>query len=59
MELLGVQHMAWRLFAEGANGFFTNPLLVKISEKYGKIVGQVALCFVSREVATELLEAGP
>ena len=49
MEKLGVQHMAWGPFAEGANGFFTNPLLAKIGEKYGKGVGQVALRFLMDE----------
>ena len=48
MQRLGVQHMAWGPFAEGANGFFTNPLLAKIGEKYGKGVGQVALRFHGR-----------
>ena len=49
MQRLGVQHMAWGPFAEGANGFFTNPLLAKIGEKYGKGVGQVALRFLMDE----------
>jgi diketogulonate reductase-like aldo/keto reductase len=49
MQRLGVQHMAWGPFAEGANGFFTNPLLAKTGEKYGKGVGQVALRFLMDE----------
>jgi len=49
MVKLGVQHMAWGPFAEGANGFFTNPLLAKIGEKYGKGVGQTALRFLMDE----------
>ena len=49
MEKLGVQHMAWGPFAEGANGFFTNPLLQEIGTKYGKGVGQVALRFLMDE----------
>ncbi len=40
---LGVQHMAWGPFAEGANNFFKNQLLTKIGETHGKGVGQVAL----------------
>lgn len=40
---LGVQHMAWGPFAEGANNFFKNQLLTKIGEAHGKGVGQVAL----------------
>ena len=43
MEQLGVQHMAWGPFAEGANDFFHNPTLTEIGSKYGKGVGQVAL----------------
>lgn len=46
MEKLGVKHMAWGPFAEGANGFFTNPLLTEIGKKYGKGVGQVALRYL-------------
>lgn len=49
MERLGVQHMAWGPFAEGANGFFANPLLAEIGKKYGKGVGQVALRFLMDE----------
>ena len=49
MARLGVQHMAWGPFAEGANGFFTNPLLASIGAKYGKGVGQVALRFLMDE----------
>ncbi len=43
MDRLGVAHMAWGPFAEGANGFFTNPLLAEIGSAHGKSVGQVAL----------------
>jgi len=46
MENLGVAHMAWGPFAEGANNFFQNPLLSEIGEKYGKSVGQVALRYL-------------
>ncbi len=49
MEKLGVQHMAWGPFAEGANGFFTNPLLAEIGARHGKGVGQVALRFLMDE----------
>ena len=35
--------MSWGPFAEGRNGFFTNPLLAGIGAKYGKSVAQVAL----------------
>lgn len=46
MENLGVQHMAWGPFAEGANDFFRNPQLMEIGAKYGKGVGQVALRYL-------------
>ncbi|MGI6535254.1 MAG: aldo/keto reductase [Eggerthellaceae bacterium] len=46
MEKLGVQHMAWGPFAEGANNFFRNPLLTEIGEAHGKGVGQVALRYL-------------
>lgn len=43
MKEFGTQIMSWGPFAEGRNAFFTNPLLTKIGEKYGKSVAQVAL----------------
>ena len=43
MKKLGVQPEAWAPFAEGANGIFTNPVLVEIGEKYGKSPAQVIL----------------
>jgi 2,5-diketo-D-gluconate reductase A len=46
MEELGVQHMAWGPFAEGANNFFKNPLLAEIAQAHGKSVGQVALRYL-------------
>lgn len=49
MENLGVAHMSWGPFAEGANGFFTNPLLSEIGAQYGKSVGQVALRYLLDE----------
>jgi 2,5-diketo-D-gluconate reductase A len=38
-----VQIEAWGPFAEGQNGFFSNPTLTKIAESHGKTVAQVAL----------------
>lgn len=35
--------------AEGANGFFPNPVLTEIGNKYGKSVAQVALRFLVQE----------
>lgn len=46
MEKYGVQHESWGPFAEGKNNFFTNPVLGKIGEKYGKSLAQIALCFL-------------
>ena len=46
MQNLGVQHMAWGPFAEGANDFFHNPLLTELGAAHGKGVGQVALRYL-------------
>lgn len=46
MEALGVAHMAWGPFAEGANDFFNNQVLAEIGAAYGKSVGQVALRYL-------------
>ena len=46
MVKLGVQHMAWGPFAEGANDFFHNPLLTELGAAHGKGVGQVALRYL-------------
>ena len=43
MEEFGTRIMSWGPFAEGLNGFFTNPILADIGHKYGKSVAQVAL----------------
>ena len=43
MRRYGTQLMSWGPFAEGRNGFFTNPVLAEIGSKYGKSVAQVAL----------------
>jgi 2,5-diketo-D-gluconate reductase A len=39
----GVQIESWGPFAEGQNGFFTNPTLTKIAAAHDKSVAQVAL----------------
>ena len=46
MAQLGVQHMSWGPFAEGANNFFKNPQLAEIGDAHGKSVGQVALRYL-------------
>lgn len=43
MKEYGVQPQAWGPFAEGKFDIFTNPVLTKIGEKYGKSAAQVAL----------------
>ena len=40
------QIMSWGPFAEGKNEMFTNPVLTKIGEKYGKTAAQTALRFL-------------
>ncbi len=46
MEKYGCQIMSWGPFAEGRNGFFTNPVLGEIGKKYDKSVAQVALRYL-------------
>lgn len=46
MQKYGVQHESWGPFAEGRKDFFTNPVLIKIGEKYGKSSAQTALRFL-------------
>ncbi|WP_437612434.1 aldo/keto reductase [Erwinia sp. V71] len=43
MRSRGIQPEAWAPFAEGRNGLFEHPLLLKIGASYGKSVGQVVL----------------
>lgn len=43
MKDAGVQIESWGPFAEGRNGFFTNPILTSISARTGRSVAQVAL----------------
>lgn len=51
MKKYGTQIMSWGPFAEGRNGFFTNPVLAGIGTKYGKSTAQVALRYLlQREV---------
>lgn len=46
MKRYGTQIMSWGPFAEGRNGFFTNPLLESIGKAHGKSTAQVALRFL-------------
>lgn len=46
MDELEIKHMAWAPFAEGARGFFSNPVLDEIGKKYNKSIAQVALRFM-------------
>ena len=43
MKKYGVVHEAWAPFGEGRGGLFTDPVLAKIGEKYGKTTAQVML----------------
>ena len=43
MKKYGVVHEAWAPFGEGRGGLFTDPVLQKIGEKYGKTPAQVIL----------------
>lgn len=46
LKPFGTHMMGWGPLAEGKNGFFTNPVLTAIGQKYGKSVAQVALRFL-------------
>ncbi|MBP2652244.1 MAG: 2,5-didehydrogluconate reductase [Firmicutes bacterium] len=46
MDKYHVVHQSWGPFAEGRNNFFTNQILKKIGEKYGKSVPQTALRYL-------------
>lgn len=46
MDKLEIKHIAWAPFAEGARGFFSNPVLDEIGKKYNKSIAQVALRFM-------------
>jgi 2,5-diketo-D-gluconate reductase A len=51
MRQYGVQIESWGPFAEGQNGFFTNPTLTQIAHAHEKSVAQVALRWlVQRDV---------
>lgn len=43
MDEIGTHIMSWAPLAEGQNNLFSNPVLTKIGEKYGKTAAQVAL----------------
>lgn len=48
MEEFCTRTMSWGPLAEGRNNFFTNPVLEKIGQKYGKSVAQVALRWLTQ-----------
>jgi 2,5-diketo-D-gluconate reductase A len=53
MRALGVQAEAWAPFAEGRNGLFQNEVLVDISRKHDRTIGQVVLRWlVQRGIVT-------
>lgn len=43
MDEIGTHIMSWAPLAEGQNDLFSDPVLTKIGEKYGKTAAQVAL----------------
>ena len=43
MDEIGTHIMSWAPLAEGQNNMFSDPVLTKIGEKYGKTAAQVAL----------------
>lgn len=43
MDEIGTHIMSWAPLAEGQNNLFSDPVLTKIGEKYGKTATQVAL----------------
>lgn len=46
MDRYGVAHESWGPFAEGRNGFFSNPVLAAVGAKHGKTAAQTALRFL-------------
>lgn len=46
MKRYGTQIMSWAPFAEGRNGFFTNPVLEAVGRAHGKSVAQTALRYL-------------
>ena len=46
MRRYGTQIMSWAPFAEGRNGFFTNPVLEAVGRAHGKSVAQTALRYL-------------
>ena len=51
MDEIGTHIMSWAPLAEGQNNIFSDPVLTKIGEKYGKTAAQVALrCLLQSDV---------
>lgn len=52
MKEQGIQMEAWAPFAEGNGHVFTQPLLVKLAQRYGKTTGQIMLRWlIQRHIA--------
>ena len=51
MVKYGCQVMAWGPFAEGRNGFFTNPVRLEIGKAHGKSAAQVGLRYLLQKKA--------
>lgn len=45
----GTTHESWSPLACGRNGFFRNPVLLQIADKYGKTAAQVGLRFLYQQ----------
>ncbi len=45
----GVIHESWSPLACGRNGFFRNPVLLRIADRYGKTAAQVGLRFLYQQ----------
>ena len=45
----GTIHESWSPLACGQNGFFSNPVLKEIGEKYGKSIAQIGLRFLYQQ----------
>ena len=49
LDKAGTIHESWSPLACGRNGFFRNPVLLRIADRYGKTVAQVGLRFLYQQ----------
>ena len=50
LDKAGTIHESWSPLACGRNGFFRNPVLLQIADRYGKAAAQVGLRFLYQQV---------